>query len=118
MNVLATKTEAFQRCMICAEPAKLNINQFFCDKCNERFASLNTNNAPSKANLTPNVPETNFHSPQNTQQTSHSQMNIGNIKEEPSVQKTNFHSTQTTQYIVPHPHTMHGTGCTQEENSC
>ena len=83
MNVLATKTEAFQRCMICAEPAKLNINQFFCDKCNERFASLNTNNAPSKANLTLNVQKTNFHSPQTTQHIPHPHIHgTGCTKEE------------------------------------
>ena len=107
MNILATNNETSQRCMICAQPAKLNLNQFFCDKCNERFASLNTNNAPSKANLTPNVQETNFHSPQTTQQIPHpARMNIGNIKEKTNVQKTNF---------IPYPQ-MHGIVSTKKEN--
>ena len=73
-NTVATNTETSQQqCLVCAAPVKLGINKYFCDKCDQRFTTPVTNNAPSMVNLMSNVQGRNFHSPQTTQHTPHPQ---------------------------------------------
>ena len=57
-------TTVSQQCLVCAAPVKLGINKYFCDKCDQRFTTPVTNNAPTMSNLLSNVQGRNFVSPQ------------------------------------------------------
>ena len=75
-TTVATNTESSQQCLVCAQPVKLGINKYFCDKCDQRFTTpAVTNNhhaaaahaqAGAMSNLLSNVQGRNF-SPQTTQ---------------------------------------------------
>ena len=56
-------TTVSQQCLVCAAPVKLGINKYFCDKCDQRFTTPVTNNAPTMSNLLSNVQGRNFVSP-------------------------------------------------------
>ena len=65
-QTLGPTTTVSQQCFVCAAPVKLGklgINKYFCDKCDHRFTTPVTNNAPSMSNLLSNVQGRNFVSP-------------------------------------------------------
>lgn len=72
-STVATNTDvtSVQQCLVCAQPVKLGINKYFCDKCDQRFTTPVPNNAPSMVNMLSNVQGRNFHSPQTTQHQPH-----------------------------------------------
>ena len=73
-QTLGPVTTVSQQCLVCAAPVKLGINKYFCDKCDQRFTTPVTNNAPTMSNLLSNVQGRNFVSPQAaTQHTPHPQ---------------------------------------------
>ena len=63
-QTLGPVTTVSQQCLVCAAPVKLGINKYFCDKCDQRFTTPVTNNAPTMSNLLSNVQGRNFVSPQ------------------------------------------------------
>ena len=62
-QTLGPATTVSQQCLVCAAPVKLGINKYFCDKCDQRFTTPVTNNAPTMSNLLSNVQGRNFVSP-------------------------------------------------------
>jgi len=65
-QTLGPATTVSQQCLVCAAPVKLGINKYFCDKCDQRFTTPVTNNAPTMSNLLSNVQGRNFVSPHAT----------------------------------------------------